>query len=118
MHKKRDMVFMLHRTIHSKQNIQDGNMSAKMINQTWDTFSILAAIARSGEGLSVGEVNKTHGALTRGQCQRMIEGLMGAGMIYQEVVKWGRTGKKIYKLTEHCAIVCSSIARDYTDRGM
>jgi len=92
-------------------------MSAKMVNQTMDTFFVLDTVANSKKGMTVGEVGKLQGALTRGQLLRILAGLVGAGMLYVENVPYGRTGKNVYKMTEYAAIMCSAIARSYGENN-
>ena len=92
-------------------------MTARTVNTTMDTFFILDTLSlKNKTGMTVGEVAKTQGAMTRGQVQRVLDNLMGAGFIYFDMMPHGRTGKKVYRVAENLAMLCSSIARNYVEQ--
>lgn len=87
-------------------------MTARTINSTMDTLFILDAISyRNKVGMTVGEIAKTQGELSRGQVQRILDNLVGSGFVWAETVPHGRTGKRMYRVGDNCAMICASIAR-------
>jgi len=89
-------------------------MSPRTVNTTLDTFFILDTISKvNTDGMTVGQVCKTQNAMTRRQVQGVLDTLEGCGFVFYEVVKYGRTGKKVYRVTENCAMLCASISRNY-----
>lgn len=93
-------------------------MAAKRtVDTLQDTFTVMHNLAEHPEGVTVGEMNKLLSWLTRGQIQRILDVLEATQFTYQELVKHGRTGKKLYRLTEHAAIHCAAIARTYSEKN-
>ena len=75
----------------------------------------IEAIARLGEKATVGEIQKMNSHLTRGQMQRVLNGLMGEGYVNFTTVKYGRTGKKVYYVTDRCVVNVSIVGRAVYD---
>jgi len=91
--------------------------SVRGTNVMIDTLTIMDTIAFSGDGMTVGEVGKIYNNLTRRQIQKIVDNLEAAGFVFCENRAHGRTGKKVYRLAEYAAIICSSIARNYTEKN-
>lgn len=90
------------------------NQSVETLN---NTFSIMHQLAGSEKGLTIGEIERTLNWMSRAQVIKVLDNLSAVGFTYHEVVAHGRTGKKIYRMTESCAIHCAAIARGYTEKN-
>ena len=74
---------------------------------------ILDGVAGSKNGTTIGQLQKVHPSYTVGQVGRMLNKLVEAGFVYVTVEPYGNTGKKVYRITEFCAMICAGIARNY-----
>lgn len=77
---------------------------------------VLAAVSDFRDGGTVGQIQKYHPDLTVGQVKRILVRLVEAGLLFTETVKYGRTGKTVYRISEYCAMTCSGIARMYAEQ--
>lgn len=77
---------------------------------------VLEGVSCSRDGVTVGQLQKLHSNLTVGQVGRMLTRLCESGLVYMTVEPYGRTGKKVYRITEFCAVMCAGIARNYTEQ--
>lgn len=66
-------------------------------------------------GATIGQLEKAIAWMSRGQVVNVLEILEEMSFAYHEIVPHGRTGKKVYRLTEHAAINFAGIARSYTE---
>lgn len=91
--------------------------STRGTNAFLDTLFILDSIAASKTGLTVGEVGKLYPSLTRRQVQKIVDNLEAGGMVFCTVLPHGRTGKKVFGVTEYAAIVCASVSGHYAQNN-
>lgn len=77
-------------------------------------IAVLQSTSRTLRGLTVGEIMKETPYLTRGQVERALKEMCEYGYVWCEIVAYGRTGKRLWRVTETAAITMSSIARNYT----
>jgi hypothetical protein len=92
-------------------------MSARQTNFVLDVMTVMDHLSRIQSGLTVGQINKAMPYLTRGQIIRVLDSVGEAGLTYHEVMPHGRTGKKVYKMTENAAMQFASIARQYGEHS-
>lgn len=81
-----------------------------------DYLFILESVSGLKHGGTVGQIAKPYSSLSRGQVQRILDSMEKSGIIYMTVEQYGRTGKKVYRITEYAAMVCATIARNYTQQ--
>lgn len=62
----------------------------------------IESIARLGDNATVGQVQKMNSHLTVGQVKRCIDQLSREGYVVGELVKHGRTGKRVFHLSDLC----------------
>lgn len=91
-------------------------MSNRTTNIVLDVFNVMSFLSRIQNGATVGEIEKAHNWMTRGQVENTLKILSSMSFTYHEVVPHGRTGKRVFHLTETAAIHCAAIARDYSER--
>jgi len=80
-----------------------------------NAVTCIEVVSRTLDGVTVGQIQKAVPWLTRGQVERTMRMLEGEGYVWAAMVKYGRTGKRIYRVTEQTAIAFASIARQYTE---
>jgi len=78
-------------------------------------IAVLQSTSRTLKGLTIGEIMKETPYMTRGQVERALKEMQEYGYVWHEVLPYGRTGKKIWRVTETAAITMAGIARNYTD---
>jgi len=79
-----------------------------------DYLLILDSVSGLKNGGTVGQIQKPFPSLSRGQVQRVLDSMVNTGIIFMTVETYGRTGKKVYRITEFAAMVCAGIATNYT----
>jgi len=72
-------------------------------------------VSRTLDGVTVGQVVREVNWASKGQVDRALKQLETDGMCWSEMVPYARTGKRVYRLTEHAAIMFAAIARQYTE---
>jgi len=92
-------------------------MSPRTAGTMKDTFTLMHNLSEARDGKTVGELVKMMPWVTKGQMIRMLETLEDLFFTYRENVKHGRTGKNVWRMTDHCAIHMAAIARNYTERN-
>jgi hypothetical protein len=90
-------------------------MSNRMGDTFFDALTVLDKLSQSPDGMTVGQINKAMGYLTVGQVGRIVHSLGAQAFVCCEIQPHGRTGKKVYKMTERAAILCGSISRQYVE---
>lgn len=91
-------------------------MASRTTNIVLDLFNVLGHLSCLQNGATIGEIEKAINWMTRGQVQNSLKILSEMGFTYHEVKPHGRTGKRVFYMTETAAIQLSAIARDYTER--
>lgn len=91
-------------------------METRSANTFYDTLVILDILAGFPDGQTVGQCRKVVPGLSVGQVGRMLAVLMQCGFVFETLEPYGRTGKKVYRMTENAAIFLSSISRTYVEK--
>jgi len=81
----------------------------------WNMLLVAEVVSETLQGKTVGQVAKAINWLSKGQVERALKKLETDGMCWSETVPHGRTGKRVYRLTEAAAIQFAAIARQYTE---
>lgn len=89
-------------------------MSVRNATRFYDTFAVLHALSSAKDGLTIGQIEKVNTWMSRGQVERILESLSDIGFTYHEVIAHGRTGKRVFRITETAASICSVIAHNYS----
>jgi len=92
-------------------------MPSKTTEIVLNVINIANLLSCVQKGMTIGEVEKSLNWMTRGQVVNVLNILEEMSFAYHEVLPHGRTGKKVYRLTEHAAINFASIARQYTENN-
>jgi len=79
-----------------------------------NAMSCIEVVSRTLAGTTIGQIQKAAPWMTRGQVERIMKGMENDGYVWSEVIAYGRTGKRVYRMTEHAAIGFASVARQYT----
>lgn len=80
-----------------------------------NVLNIANCLSSVQNGMTIGEVEKCVQWMSRAQIINVLNILEDMSFAYHEVKPHGRTGKKVYHLTETAAIHFASIARTYTE---
>lgn len=91
-------------------------MNASTRNFVLEIFTAMDHLSGVQNGCTITEMCKVMPYCSRGEIIRILETLEGMHYAYHEIKPHGRTGKKVYHLTETAAIHCAAIARQYTER--
>lgn len=92
-------------------------MSLRTASNINDVFAVMHALSSAHDGMTIGEIEKSASWMSRGQVERVLSGLSEIGFTYHEVKPHGRTGKRVFRLTEAAVMSCSSIAYNYTSKN-
>lgn len=65
-------------------------------------LGVIESVARLRENATVGNIQKMNSHKTRGQIERMLVSLQEEGYVTYHVEKYGRTGRKVWSLTDRC----------------
>jgi predicted ArsR family transcriptional regulator len=91
-------------------------MEQTKITSVTKVIFVSGVLAMNPKGVTVGEVSKQVAFLTKGQVQRVLDELVFEGYAYQEIKPHGRTGKKVYRMTEAYAIEIAHVNRMYAEK--
>jgi DNA-binding IclR family transcriptional regulator len=91
-------------------------MTEQKLTSVIKVVFVSGLLANSPKGTTVGEVAKAIAFMSKGQCQRVLDELVSEGYAYQEVKPHGRTGKKVYFMTEGYAMEIAHINRSYAEK--
>jgi len=80
-------------------------------------MNVCNVLSEVQNGMTIGEIEKSIQWMTRGQVTNVLSIMEEMSFAYHEVKAHGRTGKKVYRLTEHAAINFAGIARQYTQHS-
>lgn len=92
-------------------------MPSRTTNIVLDVFNVLHHLSSVQNGATVGQIEKALNWMSRGQVENALKHLTEMTFTYHEIVPHGRTGKRVFYMTEHAAINCAAIARSYTERN-
>lgn len=92
-------------------------MPSKTTEIVLNVFNVSSYLAGIQNGATIGQIEKGISWMSRGQVINVLNILEEMSFAYHELVPHGRTGKKIYRLTEHAAINFAGIARTYTENN-
>jgi hypothetical protein len=81
-----------------------------------NNLGMIDAIAQLGERATIGEIQKMNPHLTRGQVERLIKGLCTEKYVDFKTVAYGRTGKRIWFITDRCFTNMCTVAKIIWDR--
>jgi len=90
-------------------------MPNKTVELVLNLFNVSDQLSRVQSGMTIGQIEKNLPWMTRGQVTLVLKTLEDMTFAYHEVVAHGRTGKRVYHMTEHAAINFAGIARNYTE---
>lgn len=80
-----------------------------------NAMTCIEVVSRTLDGVTIGEIQKAVPWMTRGQVERIMKMLEAEEYVWAAMVAYGRTGKRLYRMTESAAIVFASVARQYTE---
>lgn len=92
-------------------------MPSRTTNIVLDVFNVLHHLSSVQNGATIGQVQKACSWMSRGQVENALKHLSEMSFAYHEEKPHGRTGKRVFFMTEHAAINCAGIARSYTERN-
>lgn len=90
------------------------NKTTEIVLNVFNVANVLAGVQK---GATIGEIAKHLSWMSRGQVIVVLNTLEEMSFAYHEIVPHGRTGKKVYRMTEHAAINFAGIARTYTENN-
>ena len=91
-------------------------MPSRTTNLVLDLFNVLSHLSTLQNGATIGQIEKAIAWMSRGQVENSLKILSEMGFTYHEEQPHGRTGKRVFHMTENAAIQLAAIARDYTER--
>jgi len=91
-------------------------MPGRTTNIVLDVFNVLSHLSCLQNGATIGQIERAINWMSRGQVENTLKILSEMNFTYHEIVPHGRTGKRVFYMTENAAIQLSAIARDYTER--
>jgi DNA-binding IclR family transcriptional regulator len=91
-------------------------MQAQKLTSVTKVIFVSGLLANAPRGTTVGEIAKAIAFMTKGQVQRVLDELVAEGYAYSENKPHGRTGKKVYKMTEGYAMEIAHINRSYMEK--
>lgn len=90
-------------------------MASRQEEFVLNMLNIQSSLSRVQNGMTIGEIQKQNNWMTRSQVIAILNLLEAISFAYHQVMPHGRTGKKVYRMTEHAAINLASIAREYSE---
>lgn len=80
-------------------------------------LGVIEAVARLNEDATIGNVQKMNPHLTRGQVARCMDQLETEGYMHHKTERHGRTGKKVYYLSNTCSTNMCIVDKAINDAG-
>jgi len=76
-------------------------------------FIVLEWLASAAAGMTVGELQRACKEYSKGQLQRVLSELEKANFVHAEMMPYGGTGKRVYRLNRNVAVNCEILADNF-----
>lgn len=76
-------------------------------------FVLLEWLASKASGMTIGELQRACKDFSKGQIERTLRALEESGFVQAEMIAYGRTGKRVYRLHRNVAVNCELLAETF-----